>query len=870
MSEQIKKSDVSEKDVFGWIIESAKIAEEQIEAMNQQLSVSAKLSKEALKGKGTSDVSSLKAVEQAVASTNNLLKQKLKLEADLISIQAKKTNAETQLTKAIERSNREEAKKIQQQEKLTSAYSRVDGWLRNLTKEYRELAIRQELSGKLSEAEIKRMTTLEGRIKTYDGALKQVDATMGKHQRNVGNYAGAWNGLGNSVNQLTREMPAFANSVQTGFMAISNNLPIFFDEIGKIKKANKELITQGQPVKSVFRQLGSAIFSLGTILSVGVTLLTVYGKELVTWISNVAKGSYSVRSFAENQKTLNEAIKEGTKNGIREATQLDILYRTATNLNLSLEQRKKAVDKLQEQYPSYFDNLEDEDILVGKAVTQYERLRDAIFDSARAKAIQSKLEERGIERFDTELKILEKIKKAESERNKLIKSGKDLIIKGSREERTQDIIITNKELIEAQTRALKIYYGQLNNFKKNAIKEDELLLKAQYEYYKKAEDLESDRIKIKDKGTGSTKKRTKAIEKETKVIEYHVKALQDLHKMERVRWADIEAIDDALFKRAKTEQEVYLLMAELTENEKLIREARITKIKADLKIELDSKKHTKAEEELLTLQAQKQIQDIERDSFKKRMNEYKEYTDLITDYAIKQSNRRIEQIERESQNAQKNYDLLVDLAKNGNIQAQQSLAQEQKNIIEANKKKEQELQKQELIKLGGTAIDTFASKVANNDKTPLLSTIKDITLLRAFISSLASFDVGSERTFADSGSGIDGKGGRMAIVHPNEKIFTEEHSKKIGFDISNNEVADIISLYKQGTLVPINKVGAFAGTSYDLKPLLIEVQELKDVIKNQPIPNLEVGRITRDLYEFGQRTVKGNTTTIDKYQIRKR
>lgn len=780
MSEQIKKSDVSEKDVFGWIIESAKIAEEQIEAMNQQLSVSAKLSKEALKGKGTSDVSSLKAVEQAVASTNNLLKQKLKLEADLIAIQAKKTNAETQLTKAIERSNREEQKKIAQQEKLTSAYSRVDGWLRNLTKEYRELAIRQELSGKLSEAEIKRMTTLEGRIKTYDSALKQVDATMGKHQRNVGNYSSAFNGLGNSVNQLTREMPAFANSVQTGFMAISNNLPIFFDEIGRIKTANKELIAQGQPVKSVFSQLGSAIFSLGTFLSVGVTLLTVYGAEL--W--NMATGA---ENATEKQERLNKAIKEGNDLAEQSIKQIE------KKLNWDKITRKEAIDRIKAE------------------ILQADAIRKINVDVAK----QTKQQLDAVNFFNYGLKS------TLSERLKIAQENK------MSEEETIRVL---KEKLE-QLR-LEEYQESKSNKNKNS--------------------------------------RIKTTEKETKVIEYQVKALERLNEVNRVRFADVEAIDDALLKRAKNEQDVYLLMAELNGDEKLIREARITKIKADLKIELDSKKHTKAEEQLLTLTAEKQINDILKEGQQQRWKDYKDYTDLVTDYAIKKSNQRIEQIEKESQSAQKNYDLLVELAKNGNIQAQQSLAEQQKMIIESEKKKKDELQKQELIKLGSTAIDVFSNKVANNDKTPLLSTIKDITLLKAFISSLASFDVGSERTFAEGGSGIDGKGGRMAIVHPNEKIFTEEHSKKIGFDISNNEVADIISLYKQGTLVPINKVGAFAGTSYDLKPLLKEVQELKDVIKNQPIPNLEVGRITRDLYEFGQRTVKGNNTTIDKYQIRKR
>jgi len=809
MSEQIKKSDVSEKDVFGWIIESAKIAEEQIEAMNQQLSISAKLSKEALKGKGTSDVSSLKAVEQAVASTNNLLKQKLKLEADLISIQAKKTNAETQLTKAIERSNREEQKKIAQQEKLTSSYSRVDKWLRDLSKEYRELAIRQELSGKLSEAEIKRMTTLEGRIKTYDSALKQVDATMGKHQRNVGNYKSAYNGLGNSVNQLTREMPAFANSVQTGFMAISNNLPIFFDEISKINKANKELVSQGQPIKSVFSQLAGAIFSFGTVLSIGVTLLTIYGKQIVEFI-------IGTESAADAQERLNKATEKGNEEAEK---------------TLNILQRKLDWDKITTKQA-----IESLKIEIGKARVKKEQAKQ---DALVIKGIIDNI--KWIDKLNTTNLIKEQAgKKAFKFKQDEVRQQEAYIIKLKEE-------LYQLELGEYQkSKSTKII--------KNKTKEVKNATDALKEYNKEEEDFINKTKSLYDElitGMINSNEYVNNLiigeeEKEIKNVNAKYRRLFDLAELFGEDTKDLEIarlneINDIRTKYAKKEIDD---AKELDDTMTFLEKERI----------IENKKFWKEQEELN----------------KQRYENYKEYTDLITEYFIKKSNQRIEQLDKESQNAQKNYDLLVELAKNGNIQAQQSLAQEQKNLIEANKKKEQELKKQELIKLSGTAIDTFATKLANNDKTPLLSTIKDITLLKAFISSLASFDVGSERTFADGGNGIDGKGGRMAIVHPNEKIFTEEHSKKIGFDISNNEVANIISLYKQGTLVPLNKVGAFAGTSYDLKPLLKEVQELKDVIKNQPIPNLEVGRITRDLYEFGQRTVKGNTTTVDKYQIRKR
>ncbi|MFS6701115.1 hypothetical protein, partial [Staphylococcus aureus] len=127
----------------------------------------------------------------------------------------------------------------------------------------------------LTSKEEQRYSSLQTRIQNYDKVLKAVDATTGKFSRNVGNYAGNFNPLSNSINQLGREMPAFANSMQTGFMAISNNLPIFFDAMGNVIAQNKELQAQGLPTKSVLSQLASSLFSFQTLLSVGVTLLTV-------------------------------------------------------------------------------------------------------------------------------------------------------------------------------------------------------------------------------------------------------------------------------------------------------------------------------------------------------------------------------------------------------------------------------------------------------------------------------------------------------------------------------------------------------------------------------------------------------------------
>ena len=342
-----------------------------------------------------------------------------------------------------------------------------------------------------------------------DAELKTLDATLGKHNRNVGNYASGYNALGNSINQLSREAPAFANSMNTGFMAISNNIPALTDAIRGIRAENKALAAEGKPTVSVLKQLAGAIFSWQTLISVGVTLLTLYGGKIVEWARNLSTG-------AKAQEDLNKAVKEGNQNAYKEAGQLDILYKVATNVNLTLEQRKKAVDKLQHQYPSYFKNISDEVIMNGKARNSYLSLRDAIFASARAKAIQVELEKRAEGRIEKEIAITEELADAEKELNRLRKTGSDLVIQGSAQEKVATQRISNKDLIIAQERLVLLKRKELQKLEKDALEEDKILLDAQAKNEKQSEKLEADRIKApkegKEKGTRAERAKKEAIE----------------------------------------------------------------------------------------------------------------------------------------------------------------------------------------------------------------------------------------------------------------------------------------------------------------------------------------------------------------------
>jgi hypothetical protein len=121
---------------------------------------------------------------------------------------------------------------------------------------------------------------LKNKLAAVHETINAGNTTQSNNVQNIGKVTSGYNGLNMSINQLSRELPAFTYSMQTGFMAISNNIPMLVDELNRLKIANKELAAQGLPVKSSFAQIAGALFSWQTGLSIGITVLTVYGAKL--------------------------------------------------------------------------------------------------------------------------------------------------------------------------------------------------------------------------------------------------------------------------------------------------------------------------------------------------------------------------------------------------------------------------------------------------------------------------------------------------------------------------------------------------------------------------------------------------------------
>lgn len=243
---------------------------------------------------------------------------------------------------------------------------------------------------------ISAMEALKSKIRELQEQLRQLDE-MAENTDTV--PAGAaqagrqYNGLHMSVQQIARELPAATMGLNMFFLAISNNLPVLTDEIKRAKAANEELKASGQSTVPVWRQLISSIFSWQTALMVAITVLSMYGKEIASWVGSLFKSKDALKETRREQERLNKSMADARTSAAKETAGLRVLYAMTQNANASMRDRTAAVKELQSQYPAYFGSLSQEAILAGNASAAYRQLTQDIMSAAYARAYQERLED---------------------------------------------------------------------------------------------------------------------------------------------------------------------------------------------------------------------------------------------------------------------------------------------------------------------------------------------------------------------------------------------------------------------------------------------------------------------------------------------
>lgn len=349
---------------------------------------------------------------------------------------------ENSLREAISGGMRTLNERIQTESRAVDSVMALQKRLQELTTAYYNLS-KADREGNAGRGILKEIGDLDKEIQTAQSRLSAYSRSAGT----------GFNGLSMSVQQVARELPSLTMGANMFFLAISNNLPILADNIRTARVEYDLLKKSGQTAIPVWKQVLTSIVSWQTALVVGITLLTVYGKELVNWASALFKGGQAAQVAAEAQKTLNSLHEEAAKSAAKETAQLQLLYGVTQDTTRTIKERTAAAERLQKLFPNYFGNLSTEIILIGDAKTAYEALAKSIEDAAKARILEEKY-------ADSVNKMTKAIKDRDEAQKKLEELNKRL------DEQTKNPFAINHEELARTRSEIVRYTDRLNDANK--------------------------------------------------------------------------------------------------------------------------------------------------------------------------------------------------------------------------------------------------------------------------------------------------------------------------------------------------------------------------------------------------------------------
>jgi hypothetical protein len=164
--------------------------------------------------------------------------------------------------------------------------------------------------------------------------------------------------VGQSVKKSNMQWTNFALVLQDlpyGFRGIQNNLPAL---LGGIAGVAGPLYLAGSAVIAFFTAVDNGMIKIGN----SVKLTTKYSEEAASLYAS-------------------------------EIVRLNGLYKAATNVNISMNERILAAKTLKDLYPGLLSQYSQEEITLGKADTAFKKLTTTLWAYAKAKAAQTSLEE---------------------------------------------------------------------------------------------------------------------------------------------------------------------------------------------------------------------------------------------------------------------------------------------------------------------------------------------------------------------------------------------------------------------------------------------------------------------------------------------
>lgn len=646
-------------------------------------------------------------------------------------------------------------------------------------------------------------------IKELDEGLKEADAEIGNFQRNVGNYATAFKNidldglssgfttLGRSLavnNDRSSDLVQGINALSGVFGSMRNSMRLASSVLSSASTSFESL--SKSTVASTRATRAATLATKGLTRAMNLIPIVAIVSGIISLIGWYQKLTGEKEKDLEVEKESNDEMERGNKlrlersNSMRDINDLVNIAHTLTQSELKLLRSqieaqmrlsetagldiKLAQDRINKEKEfiqekrGLIKTLEDERKKLNMSTTagkqEYQALTqliNSLKEEIVAKEELQKLSEKGTEITDDETKRLDDLAKSWEIVNSLIiddtKNTKEN--NKAREKQKVSLEDINDALLERryapERSESEIFDSEVQAITKMMDREHAIRLKD-------INDFERERKAI----PGLTAEDIKEIES----IANEQRLLAEMDYLQRLRKLYKDYGDEYLDDIANVDLEISALQLEFSELFNTIAE----------------------NEDVVNV-------------FEEMSNSASNLTNTIKDLVNEREDIIIASENRIQQSSRTMISSLQKAAAEGNLQAKESILAEEKAIEESQKRIEKAQKRKQRMELISTGINTFNTKVASG-KTglqALAETGAEMTGLIALLNALPSFDIGADRLIS-KGQNIDGKGGFLAINHPDERILTAKQNKDIGFNYKNEEIIKIMKLYNKGILKPVN------------------------------------------------------------------
>ena len=476
-------------------------------------------------------------------------------------------------------------------------------------------------------------TNLQKQIQALNTEISSAEQATGRYQRNVGNYASSWNGLSVSVQQVARELPSLAVGWNTFFLAISNNLPMLADELKKAAaeyKAFKMAVAAGNndvaKVAPVWKQLITSIFSWQTALVAAITLLSVYGKDIIEWTKKLFGAGEAIKNTKQLQDELNQSFSKNSGELSKLIIQFKSYQRQWKELAGNLQEQQKFIEKNKDAFDSMGVSIKSVRDAENLFVDNTDNFINSLKLRAQATAAQDLAAEEYKKAIQKEIEA-DKIREKASETRKKQEIDATGVIQDTRfgnikshqqlvEDRAKSFD-HEAEAVDRDAQALKRNadaYFELGKAKEQAA--DDLLSSSGIEKYDK---YEEDRLK---KAQQEAERQKKEAEKQKEIQERVNQQLLDLQN--KNQQSRINLMEEGSDKRiAQIEYDYDREIEAIRKREKEWREAQGGKLTQEQTVEI---KTAITQAQATRMRSTQEVENEQIEAQRKAMNDYlKEY-----------------------------------------------------------------------------------------------------------------------------------------------------------------------------------------------------------------------------------------------------